>query len=68
MRAQLDAMHAVLLAPWPDGADRRRLGAALALALDFRAWQSLDDTGLGPEAAAALIAEMVAALGTASGS
>lgn len=60
IRAQLDAMYRVLLQPWP--ATDERLSAALAHALDFRAWQSLESTGLEPEQAAELMTSMVSAL------
>ncbi len=62
MRAQMDQMHATLMAPWPAEANRDRLAAAVALALDLRAWQSLHDQGLEAEAAAELMAEMVASV------
>ena len=38
--------------------DRREL-AAMWLAIDFRAWQSLDEAGLTADAAAELMAEML---------
>ncbi len=62
LRAQTGAMHATLMAPWPADANRDRLAAAVALALDFRAWQSLYDAGLEAEAAAEMMAEMVASV------
>ncbi len=62
MRAQSGVMHATLMAPWPADANRDRLAAATGLALDFRAWQSLHDAGLEAEAAAELMAAMVASV------
>ena len=62
MRAQIRAMHATLMVPWPADANRERLAAAVALALDFRAWQSLHDAGLEAEAAAEMMAEMVSSV------
>ena len=59
MRAQIEAIHDALLAPWPDDAGRGQLAAALSLATDFRGWQSLDDAGLEPDEAASLAARMV---------
>ena len=62
MRAKVGATHEELMAPWPANANRGRLTAAVWLAIDFGAWQSLDEAGLGAEAAAELVAEMVAAV------
>lgn len=62
LRAQVGAMHASLMVAWPAGVNRDRLASAVALALDFRVWQSLNDGGLEPEAAAALMAEMAASV------
>lgn len=59
MRAQLQEMHQVLVDGWRDSADRRRIAAAVHHALDFRAWSSLDDAGLGSDQAAALMRDMV---------
>jgi AcrR family transcriptional regulator len=61
LRAHVSASHGALMAPWPATANRDRLSAAVSLALDFRAWQSLDDAGLESDAAADLMSEMVAA-------
>ncbi|HEU4703791.1 MAG TPA: helix-turn-helix domain-containing protein [Conexibacter sp.] len=53
----LAAMRQTLLAAWPRGRGRRRLEAAVELALDFRTWQSLvRGSGLGGAAAADLMA------------
>jgi AcrR family transcriptional regulator len=61
LQAHISTSHAALMAPWPEGANRERLSSAMALALDFRAWQSLQDAGLEPDAAADLMKMMVAA-------
>lgn len=63
MRAQTESLHAALMQGWdiPPRA-RERLSAAVSLALDFRAWQSLMQADLTSEAAAALVAEMVCAV------
>lgn len=61
MRATVDRLHEVLVAPWPEQADRRIVSAAIAHALDFRSWQSLAGTGLDSDAAAALMTRMVSA-------
>ena len=60
MRAQLQAMHAALLEPWPGQGDDRRLSAAVSHALDFRTWQSLTGAGLTSKDAASLMSAMVA--------
>lgn len=62
MRAQVEAMHAALLAPWPEQDDRRRIASALRVALDFRTWSALADANLEPRVAAELMASMVASL------
>ena len=59
MRAQVTATHEALMAPWPAEVNRARLSAALWLAIDFRAWQSLDEAGLTSDAAAELMTEML---------
>jgi AcrR family transcriptional regulator len=59
MRAQVSATHEALMAPWRADADREQLGPALWLAIDFRAWQSLDEAGLTAEAAAELMTSLV---------
>ncbi|MBT5774257.1 MAG: TetR/AcrR family transcriptional regulator [Dehalococcoidia bacterium] len=58
MRAQVSATHEALMAPWPVEADRERLFAAVWLAIDFRAWQSLDEAGLTADAAAELMTSL----------
>ncbi len=59
MRAQVSATHEALMAPWSAVAERERLAAAVWLAIDFRAWQSLDEAGLTSDAAAELMTEML---------
>ncbi len=61
MRAQVEAMHASLLEPWPPEA-HHRVAPALRIALDFRAWQAAADANLDPRAAADLVTSMVEAL------
>jgi AcrR family transcriptional regulator len=64
MRAQVRSLHAALLAGWPvRGSARRRLAAALSLAIDFRAWQALAGTGLGSQDAAELVTDLIASTG-----
>jgi AcrR family transcriptional regulator len=60
MRAQLRTMHGVLMEAWPPGAHNHELAVAISHALDFRTWQSLTEHGLSPDAAAQLMAAMVA--------
>lgn len=62
MRREVTTTRDALMARWLAEADRERVGAALSLAIDFRAWQSLDDAGLAAGAAAELMTEMVAAV------
>lgn len=63
MGAQIEAMHRTLLGPWPaDHPGRDRIAAALAVALDFRTWGALDGAGLGPQAAADLMTDMIVAM------
>lgn len=60
MRAQVQAMHAALLDGWPEDLRDQRLTAAISLALDFRAWQSMSPHTPSAAAAAQLMTEMVA--------
>lgn len=60
--AQLAAYHEALLEPWEPDVDREKLRPAIALAMDFRAWQALRDGGLEPAAAAELMTTMVCSL------
>lgn len=63
MNAQVQSLHAALMEGWDaDPATRERLSAAIALALDFRAWQSLTAAGLTSGSSASLMAEMIASL------
>ena len=62
MRAQIGAIHATLMEPWGAVANAGELAAALALAIDFRAWKALADAGLTAQEAAALVTRMVAAI------
>lgn len=62
LRSQVSATHEVLMEPWPAGAERERVAMAVWLAIDFRAWQVLDEAGLEAEAAAELVVEMVGAV------
>lgn len=59
MRAQVSPTHEALMAAWPADANREQLEPALWLAIDFRAWQSLDEAGLTSEAAAELMTSLV---------
>ena len=62
MRSQMTATHETLLAPWPAESNRAQLGTATLLALDFRAWLALDETGLDADEAARMMAGMVSAV------
>ncbi len=65
IRSRFAALHAALLEAWPDDLpDRAQFAAAVRHALDFRAWRSLDDAGLAPDQAAALMARMLLAVAT----
>ena len=67
MRATIATIHATLLAPWPEAArSSSKIGAGLHHAIDFRAWSSLRDAGLGTDEAAELMTVMVSALAPAA--
>lgn len=51
-----------LLDPWTEGEPHRRLAAAIAHAVDFRSWQSLEAAGLSAGEAADMMTSMVHAL------
>jgi AcrR family transcriptional regulator len=58
VRTHFGAMHAGLLEPW-GAAATDGLAFAIAHALDFRAWHSLQGLGMAPEDAARLMHRMV---------
>lgn len=60
MQAQLERAHRTLVEPW--SRTDQRLRAAVAHAIDFRAWQSLAAAGLGVGEAAEMMTAMVAAV------
>ena len=63
MRSQVEALRDALLKPWQTaGADPGSVAAALAMAIDFRAWQAMRDAGWAPGEAAANMTTMVGAL------
>jgi AcrR family transcriptional regulator len=68
-RALLDEMHAALMSRRPErGRARRRLAAAIALALTFTTWHSLTRQGqLGDGEAVALMVAMVEGAGEVRG-
>lgn len=63
LQAQLQNAYNVLDEAWPEADDHRRQ-VAIRLALDLRTWQSLSSNGLRPAQASALMATMIAGLGS----
>jgi AcrR family transcriptional regulator len=61
----MEAIQDALLSAWPRGRARKRLAAAVGLAIHFRTWQSLvREGGLGNDAAADLMATMLGCAGS----
>lgn len=61
MGSVLAATHSDLLESWPSQDQRETMAAGVAVAIDFRTWTVLDDTGLAPDAGVDLMVRMLRA-------